>query len=108
MRIFSRALPILLFLYSASVSAIDPITGFVGKIYPHNSGKIYFKLEGDTCNSTWQYYYFDDSTTELIEANKNRYALLLSAAATKTAVTINVDNCIAENNEVVNQIWVDY
>ena len=100
--IMKRIILILLCLASANCLAAVTLNGQVKRLYP-DSGRIYFKIKNDQCEST-KYYYFELS----IEIEKAWYSLLLAAANSGKNVKVSVPECALTESIKIRYIYQDF
>lgn len=101
----TKRICIALSLFGFALAAYAGESGRVKRIYP-SGGNVYFWLDGG-CKTKWGdgYWYFPLNS----EAAKAWYALLLSAANSKTAVAIDFSGgCVADQNQQIWYVYQDY
>jgi hypothetical protein len=105
---FRKALLILMAFIVINANA-NTTTGKVKRIYP-TGDRIYFRIHGDTCATSSQYYYFDmDETSERGRyAARNWYTMLLASAQTGKPISVKVNSCPAEGPIYVSYIYQDF
>lgn len=84
-------------------------TGKVKRIYPVND-TVYFRLQGDSCITGGQYYYFKMNETDASGkyAAKNWYSMLLASAMAGKPVSVKVNSCPTDGHAKISYIYQDY